>query len=74
MFSIYSNFCIKRFDISNYEVDWPYPYGTSVVKVCETELLKYVNIKWLILMIKKTEIKQNIISSSHLFQVIHTEY
>ena len=45
MFSIYSNFCIKRFDISNYKVDIPYPYGASVVKVCETELLKYVNIK-----------------------------
>ena len=34
-----------------------YPYGTSVGKVCKTELLSKVNIKWLILMIILMKIK-----------------
>ena len=34
-----------------------YPYGTSAGKVCKTELLKKVNIKWLILMIILMKIK-----------------
>ena len=49
-----------------------YPYGTSVGKVCKTELLnKY---KRLTSMIIQMEIKQNTIQSSHIFQIIHTEY
>ena len=49
-----------------------YPSGASVGKVCKTELLsKY---KWLILMIILMKIKQNIIQSGHIFQIIHTEY
>ena len=38
-----------------------YPYGTSVGKVCKTKLLEHPNINWLILMIRQTEIVQNII-------------
>ena len=34
-----------------------YPYGTSAGKVCKTELLSKVNIKWLILMIILMKIK-----------------
>ena len=34
-----------------------HPYGTSVGKVCKTELLKHLNIKLLILMIIQVEIK-----------------
>ena len=49
-----------------------YPYGTSAGKVCKTELQsKY---KLLILMIILMKIKQNIIQSGHIFQIIHTEY
>ena len=38
-----------------------YPYGASTGKVCKTELLEYLNIKWLILMALLMKIKQNII-------------
>ena len=49
-----------------------YPSGVSVGKVCKTELLsKY---KLLILMVVQMKIKQNIIQSGHIFQIIHTEY
>ena len=51
-----------------------YPYGTSAGKVCKTELLSKVNIKWLILMIILMKIKQSTIQSGHIFQIIHTEY
>ena len=52
-----------------------YPYGTSLGKLCKTELLKYVNIKWLMLMIILMKIKQNVIQwSDHIFQTSHTEY
>ena len=47
-------------------------YGTGIWKVCETELLsKY---KLLILMVTQMKIKQNIIQSGHIFQIIHIEY
>ena len=49
-----------------------HPYGTGIWKVCETELLsKY---KLLILMVTQMKIKQNIIQSGHIFQIIHIEY
>ena len=49
-----------------------YPYGTSVGKLCKTEMLsKY---KSLILMIILMKIKQNIIQSGHIFQIIHAKY
>ena len=51
-----------------------YPYGTSVGKVCKTELLSYLNTKWLILMMLLIKRKQNIIQSGHIFQIIHIEY
>ena len=34
-----------------------YPYGISAGKVCKTELLSKVNIKWLVLMIILMKIK-----------------
>ena len=34
-----------------------YPYGTNAFKVCKTELLEYLDIKWLILMITQMKIK-----------------
>ena len=51
-----------------------YPYGTNAGKLCKTELLSKVNIKWLILMIILMKIKYNITQSDHIFQIIHTEY
>ena len=51
-----------------------YPYETSTGKVCKTEILSKVNIKGLILIITLMKIKQNIIQSGHIFQIIHTEY
>ena len=47
-----------------------YPYGTNAFKVCESEMLS----KLLILMIIRMKIKQNIIQSDHIFQIIHAEY
>ena len=49
-----------------------YPYGASVEKVCKTELLS--ECKWLILTIVQMKIKQNIIQSGRIFQIILTEY
>ena len=51
-----------------------YPYGASAGKVCKTELLSKGNIKSLILIIILMKIKQNIIQSGHIFQIIQTEY
>ena len=51
-----------------------YPYGASAGKVCKTELLSNVIIKRLILIIILMKIKQSTIQSSHIFQIIHTEY
>ena len=49
-----------------------YPYGTNAGKVCKTKLLsKY---KWLILIIILMKIKQNIVQSGHIFQIVCTEY
>ena len=46
--------------------------GANAFKICESEMLsKY---EWLILMIIQMKIKQNIIKSGHIFQIIHTEY
>ena len=50
-----------------------YPYGTSAAKVCETELLEHLNVKWLILMIKRIKTKLNIVQNEHIFQIIHKE-
>ena len=38
-----------------------YTYCTSVGKVCKTKLLEHLNTNWLILMIRQTQIVQNII-------------
>ena len=47
-------------------------YGTNAFKVCEREMLsKY---KWLILIIIPRKIKQSIIQSDHIFQIIRTEW
>ena len=51
-----------------------YPYGTSAGKVCKTEMLSKVNIKWLIFIIILMKIKQNIIQSGHIVKIIDTEY
>ena len=51
-----------------------YPYSTSTRKVCKTELISYVNIKWLIYLMLLVKIKQNIIQSGVIFQIIHLEY
>ena len=49
-----------------------YLYGTNAFKVCKSEMLsKY---KWLILVTILMKIKQNVIQSSHIFQIIHREY
>ena len=49
-----------------------YPCGTNAFKVCESEMLsKY---KRLILIIILIKIKQSIIQSGHIFQIIHAEY
>ena len=50
-----------------------YLYGTSAAKVCETELLEHLNVKWLILMIKRIKTKLNIVQNEHIFQIIHKE-
>ena len=50
-----------------------YPYGTSAAKVFETELLEHLNVKWLILMIKRIKTKLNLIQNDHIFQISHTE-
>ena len=48
-----------------------YTYGTNAFKVCESEMLsKY---KWLTLIIIHMKIKQKIIKSGRIFQIIHTE-
>ena len=63
--------------LQTYDRITSYPYGTSAGKVCKTEILSKVNIKWLILTIilmKKKGKKKNIIQSGHIFQTIHTEY
>ena len=58
--------------LQTYDRITSYSYGTSVRNVCKPELLsKY---KSLILMIILMKIKQNIIQSGHIFQIIHTEY
>ena len=44
-----------------------YPYATSAGKVCKTELLEYLNTKWLILMMLLMKIKQNIIHNGQVF-------
>ena len=47
-----------------------YPYGTNAFKVCKIEMLsKY---KWLILIITLIKVKQSIIQSGHIFQIIYT--
>ena len=51
-----------------------YPYGANPGKVYKKELLQYLNIKWLILMIWRMKIKQNITQTDHIFSIIHTEY
>ena len=49
-----------------------YPYGANAFEVCESEMLnKY---EWLILMIIKTKIKQNIIQIDNIFQTTYPEY
>ena len=49
-----------------------YPCGPNAFKVCESEMLsKY---KRLILIIILIKIKQSIIQSGHIFQIIHAEY
>ena len=50
------------------------PYGTNAFKVNKTDLLERLNTKWLILMIIQITIKQSIIQSGHIFQIIDTEY
>ena len=51
-----------------------YSYGKIAGKVCKTEMLSKVNIKFLFLIIILMKIKQNIIQIGHTFQIIHTEY
>ena len=47
-----------------------YPYRTNAFKVCKIEMLsKY---KWLILIITLIKVKQSIIQSGHIFQIIYT--
>ena len=49
-----------------------YSYERNDFKVCRSLMLnKY---KWLTLMIIQVKIKQNIIQSDHIFQIIHTQY
>ena len=52
----------------------PYPYGADVEKVCKTGLLEYLNMKQLMFMIIIMKIKQKIIQSGPIFQIIYTEY
>ena len=51
-----------------------YPYGANVEKVCKTGLLEYLNMKQLMFMIIIMKIKQKIIQSGPIFQIIYTEY
>ena len=60
--------------VQTYDRITSYPYGKSAGKVRKTEMLSNVNIKWLILIMILMKIKQNIIQSGHIFQIIHTEY
>ena len=50
-----------------------YPYGANAGKVCKTELLEYLNIKWSILMMLQIKTKENIIQNGHTFLTIHKE-
>ena len=49
-----------------------YPYVISAGKLWKTELVERK--KWFILMIISMKIKENIIQSDQIFQIIHTEY
>ena len=50
-----------------------YPCSTNEGKVCKTELLEYLNVKWLILMVLLLKAKLNTIQNGNIFQSIHTE-
>ena len=61
-----------KIDLQTFDNTTSYPDGTNAFKVCNTELLnKY---KLLILMIIEIKIKQNVIRSDHIFQIVHTKY
>ena len=47
--------------LQTYDRITSYPYGTSAEKVCKTEVLSKVKIKWLLLVIILMEIKHNIV-------------
>ena len=61
-----------KIDLQTFDNTTSYPDRTNAFKVCNTELLnKY---KLLILMIIEIKIKQNVIRSDHIFQIVHTKY
>ena len=63
---------MMKIDLQTFDNITSYPDGTNAFKVCNTELLnKY---KLLILMIIEIKIKQNVIRSDHIFQIVHTKY